>query len=167
MKAKDHRVLVLCSHMELDGIEAQLFQQQDDEVLAKLFNPDVNTPESEILNAAIGCSSAGKTLACDFALINPPEIYREALETALCAVGIVPVYPVYGVSKDGMVVSLGYRNADRIPEPHSTPQLADRYRRWLESHYYNIAEKDLVYVPDPWRTFVRFATKGVFKHRTH
>jgi hypothetical protein len=37
----------------------------------------------------------------------------------------------------------------------------------MATHYQTIEEDDLKYCPDPWRVFVRFATKGVFKNRVN
>lgn len=161
---QQYRTMILCPLFESIETDSTLFQQYDDAVLTELFRTDQPNPPEDV---AIGCSGAAKIMSCDFAIVNPPEIYRDALERALCDAGIVPVYPVYGLASGGHVVALGYRNADTMPDPASTPQLADRYRRWLETHYESLSEDDLVYCPDPWRTFVRFATKGTFKHRVH
>lgn len=162
---QQYRVMVLCPLMDEKTIEGHVFKQYDDQVLSEIFDTEGTRTSEDILKAAVGSATAANLLACDFAVINPPELYRVELERALCDVGIVPVYPVMGVSGDGMVVHLGYRNADTLPDPASATNLADRYRKWLDSHYHNISEEDLKYCPDPWRTFVRFVSKSVFKTR--
>lgn len=162
-----YRVMVLCPLKDEGTIDAHVFKQFDEAVLKEIFDPSQPKSMDALLHAAVGSARAATELGCDFAVVNPPEMYREYLERALCDVGIVPVYPIMGISGDGDVLHLGYRNADTLPDPASTPNMADRYRKWLDTHYALISEDELKYCPDPWRTFVRFATKGVFKNRAN
>lgn len=161
------RTIVLCPLINKDTIHGHVYHQINDEVIKKMYSVDVNTTYDDVVASVIGGASAASVLACEFALINPPEIYRDVVERALCDAGIIPVYPIVGVSNDGMVLHLGYKVSDTLPDPAACIQLADGYRQWLDANYAAISEDDLVYCPDPWRTYVHFISRKIFKKRSN
>ena len=128
--------------------------------------PDKITPKEQ-RSAVDGLVMAAESLDCDFAVINPPEYYREAVEKTFSEKGIVAMYPDLGITACGGLHVLGFIPAEHIPGAVPKQRLHEEYCTWLKTHYSTLSEENMDVCPDPWRLFVRHAVRGLFHYRIH